>query len=92
MVSTTRGSQGVPDSKWIHTYITDIRNAKKMYLLDWSIDTLYKPKLLSYFRGSPGDTDMVKMIHVFYNVETGEEIICSHLPSTHTNPISYEWS
>ena len=26
------------DSKWIQTYITDMRYAKKMYLLDWSID------------------------------------------------------
>jgi len=81
-----------PDSKWIQTYITDLRNAKKMYLLDWSQDTLYKPKLLSYYRGSPGDTDMVKMIPVFYNIGTGEEYIKSNLSSTHTNPIQYEWS
>ncbi len=81
-----------PDSKWIQTYITDMRNAKKMYLLDWSIDSLYKPKLLSYYRGSPGDTDMVKMTPVFYNITTGQEIIKSQLPSTHTNPIGYEWS
>ena len=25
-----------------------------MYLLDWSVDTLYRSRLLSYFRGSPG--------------------------------------
>lgn len=81
-----------PDSKWIQTYVTDLRNAKKMYLLDWSQDTLYKPKLLSYYRGSPGDTDMVKMIPVFYNPGTGEEYIKSNLISTHTNPIQYEWS
>jgi dipeptidyl-peptidase 4 len=81
-----------PDSKWIQTYITDMRNAKKMYLLDWSVDTLYKPKLLSYYRGSPGDTDMVRMIPAFYNIETGEEYIKWTLQSTHTNPIDYEWS
>lgn len=81
-----------PDSKWIQTYITDMRNAKKMYLLDWSIDSLYKPKLLSYYRGSPGDTDIVKMIPVFYNIESGEEYIKQNLQSTHTNPIEYEWS
>lgn len=81
-----------PDSKWIQTYITDMRYAKKMYLLDWSIDSLFKPKLLSYYRGSPGDTDMVKMTPVFYNIETGDEYIKSNLVSTHTNPISYEWS
>jgi len=81
-----------PDSKWIQTYITDFRVAEKMYLLDWSIDSLYKPKLLSYYRGSPGDTTMVRMIPVFYNIETGEEYIKHHLQSTHTNPIQYEWS
>ena len=58
------------DSKWIYTSIVDTRNAEKMYLLDWSIDSLYKPKLLSYFRGSPGDTTMVKVTPVFYNVAT----------------------
>jgi len=81
-----------PDSKFIQTYITDLRNAEKMYLLDWSIDSLYKPKLLSYYRGSPGDTTMVKMIPVFYTVETGEEYIKQELKSTHTNPIDYRWS
>ena len=63
-----------PDSKWIQTYICDVRSAKKMYLLDWSVDTLYRARLLSYYRGSPGDTDMVYMTPVYFNVETGEEI------------------
>ena len=81
-----------PDSKWIQTYVCDFRNAKKMYLLDWSIDTLFKPKLLSYYRGSPGDTDMVRLIPAFYNIETGEEYIKNELQSTHTNPIDYEWT
>lgn len=65
--------QWSPDSKWIQTYICDLTKGQKMYLLDWSIDTLYKPKLLSYYRGSPGDTDMVYMTPVIFNVETGEE-------------------
>ncbi|HMP30421.1 MAG TPA: DPP IV N-terminal domain-containing protein, partial [Saprospiraceae bacterium] len=81
-----------PDSKWIQSYITDLRNAEKMYLLDWSIDTLYKPKLLSYYRASPGDTNIVRMIPIFYNVYSGEEIVKDELRSTHTNPISYRWS
>ena len=81
-----------PDSKWIQTYVTDMRVAKKMYLLDWSQEDLYKPKLLGYYRGSPGDTDMVKMIPVFYNISTGAEYQKNHLQSTHTNPIQYEWS
>jgi hypothetical protein len=37
-----------PDSRWIQTYICDLRKGEKMYLLDWSVDTLYKPRLLSY--------------------------------------------
>lgn len=81
-----------PDSKWLQTYITDLRGAKKMYLLNWGIDSLYKPKLLSYYRGSPGDTDMVKMTPVFYNIETGDEYVKKQAQSTHTNPTSYEWS
>ncbi len=81
-----------PDSKWIQSYICDLRIAKKMFLLDWSIDTLYKPKLLSYYRGSPGDTDMVRMIPVFYNIESGEEYIKYQATGTHTNPMAYEWS
>ncbi len=63
-----------PDSKWIQTYICDLRKGQKMYLLDWSVDTLYRARLLSYYRGSPGDTDMVYMIPVFFNAATGEEI------------------
>ncbi len=81
-----------PDSKWLQTYITDLRGAKKMYLLNWGIDTLYKPKLLSYYRGSPGDTDMVKMTPVFYNIESGDEYVKHQALSTHTNPTDYEWS
>jgi dipeptidyl-peptidase 4 len=81
-----------PDSKWLQTNITDLRNAKKMYLLNWGIDSLYKPKLLSYYRGSPGDTDMVKMTPVFYNIETNDEYVKDQAQSTHTNPTGYEWS
>jgi len=57
------------DSKWISTNVVDLRNADKMYLLDWSIDSLYKPKLLSYYRGSPGDTTMVHTKPIFFNVD-----------------------
>ena len=37
-----------PDSKYLQTYICDLRSANKMYMLDWSVDTLYRPRLLSY--------------------------------------------
>ena len=40
------------DNEWIYANICDLRSAQKMYLLDWSIDSLYRPKLLSYYRGS----------------------------------------
>lgn len=78
-----------PDSKWIQTYICDLSKGQKMYLLDWSIDTFYKPKLLSYYRGSPGDTDMVYMTPVIFNVETGEEIRKDEFRNV--NAASFEW-
>ncbi|MES1220667.1 MAG: DPP IV N-terminal domain-containing protein, partial [Bacteroidota bacterium] len=79
-----------PDSKWIQTYICDLRKGQKMYLLDWSVDTLYKPKLLSYYRGSPGDTDMVYMIPVYFNAATGEEIRKDEFRNV--NQTSFEWA
>jgi dipeptidyl aminopeptidase/acylaminoacyl peptidase len=63
-----------------------------MYLLDWSIDSLYKPKLLSYYRASPGDTTIVRLIPVFYEVETGREIQLDQLYSTHTSPVQFRWA
>ncbi len=79
-----------PDSKWIQTFICDLRKGEKMYLLDWSIDTLYKPKLLSYYRGSPGDTNMVYMLPVYFNIETGEEIRKDEFRNV--NAASFDWS
>ncbi len=78
-----------PDSKWIQAYICDLRKGEKMYLLDWSIDTLFKPKLLSYYRGSPGDTDMVYMTPVYFNITTGEEIRKDEFRNV--NAASCEW-
>ena len=80
------------DSKWLAANICDLRTAQKMYLLDWSVDTLYRPRLLSYYRGSPGDTGMVYMEPVFFNVETGKEIKPDLPRSTHINQISVRWS
>ncbi len=81
-----------PDSKWIMTYICDLRSANKMYLLDWSVDTLYRAKLLSYFRASPGDTAIVYMIPVFFNIETGEEICREDLRNSYSNQARFEWA
>ncbi|MCG8326613.1 MAG: prolyl oligopeptidase family serine peptidase [Chitinophagales bacterium] len=79
------------DSKWVYANICDLRSAQKMYLLDWSIDTLYRPKLLSYYRGSPGDTTMVYIEPVFFNAESGKEIKVNLPRNTHINPIDVEW-
>ena len=78
------------DSNWIATNIIDTRNAEKMYMLDHSIDSLYKPKLLSYYRGSPGDTTMVMLTPVFYNVKTKKEVKTSLPTGTHVNSVSIE--
>jgi dipeptidyl-peptidase 4 len=86
------GAEWSDDGQWIYTNICDLRSAKKMYLLDWSIDTLYRPKLLSYYRGSPGDTGMVYMHPVFFNTETGKEIRPNLPRSTHINQINHRWS
>ena len=80
------------DSKWISTSVVDTRNADKMYLLDWSQDNLYRPKLLSYYRGSPGDTTMVHTTPVFFNVETKKEIRTQLPTNTHINGVSVNWS
>ena len=80
------------DGQWIQTYICDLRNADKMYLLDWSIDSLYRPRLLSYYRGSPGDTTMVYMEPVFFHVATGKEIKTGLPIGTHINTTSVTWS
>jgi dipeptidyl-peptidase-4 len=82
--------QWSPDSKWIQTYICDLTKGQKMYLLDWSVDTLYRARLLSYYRGSPGDTDMVYMTPVLFDVETGEEIRKDEFRNV--NDATLEWS
>ncbi|HEX9649371.1 MAG TPA: prolyl oligopeptidase family serine peptidase [Cyclobacteriaceae bacterium] len=81
-----------PDSKYLQTYICDLRSADKMYLLDWSVDTLYRPRLLSYYRGSPGDTAMVYMIPVLYEVSSGKEIKTNLPRNTHINQVNFRWS
>ncbi len=80
------------DSKYIQAFICDLRYAEKMYLLDWSIDSLYRPKLLGYYRGSPGDTTMVHMIPVFFDVEKKEKIPLDLPRNTHINAVGFRWS
>tara|TARA_Y100000385_G_C13104132_1_gene646427 strand:- start:2380 stop:4623 length:2244 start_codon:yes stop_codon:yes gene_type:complete len=81
-----------PDGEWFHVNICDLRTANKMYLLDWSIDSLYRPKLLSYYRGSPGDTGMVYYHTVFFNAKTGKRVEPDLPKVTHINTLSHNWS
>ena len=80
------------DSKWISANIVDLKIAEKMYLLDHSIDSLYKPKLLSYYRGSPGDTTMVHLKSTFYNIDSKKEVKTNLPTGTHINSVSTQWS
>ena len=81
-----------PDENWILAEVCDLRTARKMYLLDWSIDTLYRPRLLSYYRGSPGDTSMVYSEPVFFHVASGK-VVRPKLPRlTHINSAGVQWT
>ena len=81
-----------PDGEWLATTVTDVRSANKMYLLDWSVDSLYRPRLLSYYRGSPGDTGMVYVESVWYHLPTGREVRAGLPRATHINAIGARWS
>lgn len=80
-----------PDSRKIFAYITDLRQAEKMYLLDYSIDTLYRPRLLSYYRGSPGDTTLVYNIPVVFHLDSGRKVKLDMLPIPHFNGVNFRW-
>jgi dipeptidyl-peptidase 4 len=79
------------DSKYLQASICDLRSAQKMYLLDHSIDTLYRAKLLSYYRGSPGDTAMVYLKPVFYDIRKKEKIAVDLPKRTHINQYNFRW-
>lgn len=86
------GVEWSENSEWISANICDMRSAQKMYLLDHSVDTLYRARLLSYYRGSPGDTTMVYLEPVFFNAGSGKEIKVGLPKSTHINSINVTWS
>jgi len=81
-----------PDSKKIFTQIVDLRIAEKMYLLDWSKDEKFRPELLSYYRGSPGDSTVVKYIPVIFDLEKKTEKKLPELTSPHFIGINLRWS
>ncbi len=80
------------NSEWIYTSIVDLQHAEKMHLLDWSVDSLYRPQVKSYYRGSPGDTTMVYIHPVFFNIKTGEEVRIDLPKATHINQTEVRWS
>lgn len=81
-----------PDEEWIYAELLDFSKAQKMYLLDWSVDTLYRPRLLGYYRGSPGDTTMVYQEPTFFHVATGKRVKTGLPPTTHINSMGVNWT
>ena len=81
-----------PDGTKILTQIMDATDARKMYLLDWSIDSLYRPQLLSYYRASPGDSVYVKYIPVIFDTQTGKMTRINLPALPHFLGVSFRWS
>ena len=81
-----------PDSRKLYTYMVDLSMAQKMYLLDFSVDSLFRPNLLSYYRGSPGDTTLVWYRPVIFDLDSGHEHFLDLPPVPHFNGLSLEWT
>ncbi|MFT7588097.1 MAG: dipeptidyl-peptidase-4, partial [Limisphaerales bacterium] len=80
------------NGQFLKVDICDTRNADKMYMLDYGVDSLYRPNLLSYYRGSPGDTNMVKMQTIFFNMNTLQKVDIDLPVTTHITTPRYIWS
>jgi dipeptidyl aminopeptidase/acylaminoacyl peptidase len=81
-----------PDSRKLLTYLVDLRKAEKMYLLDFSADSLFRPRLLSYYRGSPGDTTVVYNIPVLFDLDAGTEVVVDLPPFPHFLGVDFRWA
>jgi dipeptidyl aminopeptidase/acylaminoacyl peptidase len=81
-----------PDSKKLFTQIVDFRLAEKMYLLDFSQDEKFRPELLSYYRGSPGDTTVVYYLPVIFDVENKKETVIQALKAPHFMGLNFRWN
>jgi len=81
-----------PDSKRIYCNIVDTRDASKMYMLDHSVDTLYRPKLISYYRGSPGDTNVIYYRPVTFDILSKKETLIDVSPVPHFMGIYPTWN
>lgn len=80
------------NSQKVLTQICDLRHAQKMYLLDYSQDDLFRPQLLGYYRGSPGDTSIVYLRPVIFDIENQQEIPIDIPPVPHFTSFGLEWS
>lgn len=80
------------DSRYLMAPICDVRTADKMYMLDYSIDTLFRPKLSSYYRGSPGDTNMVYVIPAIFDIENKKKLDIDFPRKVHINYFQTIWS
>lgn len=84
--------QWSPDSRYLATQICDTRNAQKMYLLNHAIDTLYRASLSSYYRGSPGDTNMVLVKPVLFDLNNMSELELNLPVQTHVNSVGIRFT
>lgn len=80
-----------PDSKYIQSSICDLRFARKMYLINWGVDTLYRGRLLSYYRGSPGDTTVVHLVPIAFEIASGKEIRLPIPRVAHETGYGFQW-
>lgn len=79
-----------PDSKKIYTQILDLRKARKMFLLK-SVNEDFRAQLLSYYRASPGDTDIAYYLPVIFDIETRKEIKINVDPVPHFLGFDAHW-
>ena len=81
------------DSRYISTNIVDTRIAEKMFMLDYNDPkSNFKPKVVSYYRGSPGDTTMVKLTKVFFDVNSKKQIKTDLHTTVHINTVGAQFT
>lgn len=80
-----------PDSKKIFTQIVDLKNAKKMYLLQ-SVNKTFRSKLFSYYRAIPGEKDLVYYIPVIFDIENKKEIKIKIEPVPYFIGFDVQWN
>lgn len=81
-----------PDSKYLRANLVDLRNASKMYMLDFSQEDKFRPALYSYYRGSPGDTNIVHITPKIFDIAAKKEIQLNLPKRTHINSMNLRWA